>query len=149
MKLAACPAVTVWFAGCVVIVGATEAVVAVPDSAMMVVGVTGSLLVMVTLPESFPAIVGVNDTFNVALAPGAIVLGVVMPETPKGAPPTEIKETTRFAPPALVSVSVPLTVVPTVALPKLTLVGLTLICCTAAVAVPASETCPEETPASV
>ena len=123
--------------------------VPVPVSAMIVVGVCGSLLVMVMLPESFPAIVGENDTLNAALPPGAIVLGVVMPETPNAFPTTEIKEMSRFAPPALVSVNVPLAVVPTGALPKFKFVELTLICAGAVVAVPASATCCEETPVSV
>jgi len=149
VNVAVCPAVTVWFAGCVVMEGATDAEVPVPVSAMIVVGVCGSLVVMVMLPESFPAMVGENDTLAVALPPGAIVSGVVMPETPKGPPATEIKEMIRFAPPALVSVSVPLAVVPTVALPKFKFVELALICGGAVVAAAVSATCAEETPVSV
>ena len=123
--------------------------VPVPVSAMIAVGVCGSLLVMVMLPESFPAIVGENDTLNAALPPGAIVLGVVMPETPNAFPTTEINEMRRFAPPALVSVNVPLTVVPTGALPKFKLVEVTSICAGAVVAAPVSATCCDETPLSV
>jgi len=149
VNVAVCPAVTVWLAGCVVMEGATGVDVPVPVSVTIVVGVCGSLLVMVMLPESFPTVVGENDTLNVALPPGAIVLGVVMPETPNASPTTEIKEMSRFAPPALVSVNVPLAVVPTDALPKFKLVELTLICAGAVVAAPASATCCEETPVSV
>jgi hypothetical protein len=84
-------------------VGATELDVAVPARFTIAVGVCGSLLVIVIVPESFPAIVGVNDTFRFALPPGGIVLGVVIPETPKGVPVKEIKEMTRFAHPALLT----------------------------------------------
>ena len=103
---------------------------------------------MLMLPESLPAVVGVNDTFIVALPPGTIVLGVVMPETPNGPPFTEINEMIRFAPPVLVSVSEPFSVVPTVVLPKFSVVELRLICCGVVVATPVSATCPE-TPLSV
>lgn len=107
------------------------------------------MLVIMMLPESFPGVVGVNDTFIVALPPGTIVVGVAMPETPNGPPFTEINEMIRFAPPVLVSVSEPLRVVPTVALPKFSVVELTLICCCGGVATPESVICPEETPVSV
>jgi len=107
------------------------------------------LLVMVMLPESLPTVVGVNETFIVALLPGMIVPGVVIPETAKGLPLTEIKEMIRFAPPVFVTDSEPLTVVPAFALPKLRLVELKLICCAGTAARPASAICPEETPLSV
>ena len=149
MNVAVCPAVTVWFVGCVVMDGATGADVPVPVSVMIVVGTCGSLLVMVMLPESLPAMVGENDTVAVALPPGAIVLGVVMPETPKGPPSTVINEMIRFSLPVLVSVNAPLAVVPTVALPKFKLVELTVICGGAVVAAAARATCAEETPVSV
>jgi hypothetical protein len=132
-----------------VIVGATAAGVAVPVSAIVAVGVCGSLLVMIMLPVSFPAIVGEKEAFNVALAPGRIVLGVDMPETPKGPPLTEINEMTRFAPPVLLTVSEPLVVFPTTVLPKLRLVEFKLICCGATVATPVRAICPEETPSAV
>ena len=129
--------------------GVIAADVPVPVSVIVVVGVCGSLPAMVILPEPLPAVVGENDTLNVALPPGAIVPGVAMPETPKGPPLKEINEMIRFAPPTLVIVNVPWAVVPTVALPKFKLVELTLICGGAVVAVPASATCAEETPVSV
>lgn len=137
---------TVWFAGCVVIVGATVEEVPVPDSVTVAVGVFGSLLVIVILPESLPAVVGVKETFIVALPPGTMAPGVVIPETPKGPALMEITEMIRFAPPLFVSVSEPLVVVPTVVLPKFRLVELKLICCGDAVAMPASGSCPDETP---
>jgi hypothetical protein len=123
--------------------------VAVPVRVMVVVGVCGSLPVILILPELLPTVVGENDTLSVALPPGAIVLGVVMPKTLKGPPLEEINEMIRFAPPALVIVKVVWAVVPTVALPKFKLAELTLIRGGAVVAVPASATCAEETPVSV
>jgi hypothetical protein len=126
-----------------VIVGATGEEVPDPVRVIVAVGVCGSLLVMMMLPESLPAVVGENDTFTVALPPGTIVLGVVIPETPKGPWLTEINEMIRFAPPALVSVSEPLVVAPTVVLPKFRLVELKLICWGATVATPVSAICPE------
>jgi hypothetical protein len=123
-----------------VIVGATGEDVPVPLSVMIAVGVCGSLLVMVMPPESVPADVGEYDTVKTALLPGAIVLGVVMPETLNEPPLTEIIERIRFAPPAFGMVRVPLVVVPTVAVPKFRLVELTPICCGAVVAEPVSAT---------
>ena len=131
------------------IVGTTAEEVPDPARVIIAVGVCGSLLVTVMLPESLPAVVGENDTFMVTLPPGTIVLGVDMPETPKGLPLTEINEMIRFAPPGLASVSEPLAVAPTVVLPKFRLVELTLICGGATVATPVSATCPGETPLSV
>ncbi len=128
------------------IVGARLEEAPVPDSATVAVGVFGSLLVMVMLPESLPAVVGVKETFIVALPPGAMVPGVVIPETPKGPGLMEIREIIRLAPPLLVMLSEPLVVVPTVVLPKFRLVKLKLICCGDAVAMPASGSCPDETP---
>jgi hypothetical protein len=116
---------------------------------MVIVGVSGSLLVMLILPESVPVVVGENVTVKVALPAGAIVLGVVIPETPNGPALTEIREMVRLAPPALVILSVPLEVDPTVAVPKFKLVELTPICCGTGVAVPESATCSEEIPVSV
>src|SRR5712692_6791689 len=130
-------------------VGATDAAVAVPASEIVEVGVCGSLLVIVIAPESFAAIVGEYVTFKVALAPGMIVLGVVMPESPNGPPFMLIREIVRLEPPTLLTVAVPLPVLPTVMVPKFRLVGFTLICCGAVVAVPESATCSDETPASV
>jgi hypothetical protein len=137
VKVAVCPAVTVWFVGWVVIVGATGAAVPVPETETTDVGVCGSSLVIVTLPELLPDAVGEYVTFNRLLAPGAIVLGVVRPETVNGLPLVEIEEMVRLEPPTLLTVKVPFTVVPTVALPRFRLVGLTPICCGAAIAVPA------------
>jgi hypothetical protein len=99
------------------------------------VGVCGSLLVIVIAPELLPAIKGEYVTFKVALAPGTIVLGVTMPDTPKGPPLTLIRETIRLEPPTLLTVAVPLPVLPTAMAPKFRLVGFTLICCAAGVAV--------------
>ena len=129
--------------------GIIAADVAVPVRVIVVVGVCGSLPVILILPETLPAVIGENETLNVALLPGAIVLGVVMPKTPKGPSLKEIKEMIRFAPPALVIVNVLWAVVPTIALPKFKLVELTLICGGAVVAVAASATCGEDTPVSV
>ena len=148
VNVAVCPAVTVWFTGCVVIVGATAVAVPVPDTETADIGVCGSSLVIVTLPELLAGAVGEYVTFNELLAPGAIVLGVVRPETVNGLPLTEIEETVRLEPPTLLTVTVPFTVVPTVALPRFRLPGVTPICC-AVVAVPARATCPEVTPVSV
>ncbi len=148
MNVAVWPAVTVWFPGCVVIVGATGAAVAAPASEIVDVGVCGSLLVIVIVPESLPAIVGEYVTFKVALTPGAIVLEVVMPETPNGPALTLIREIVRSEPPTLLTVAVPLPVLPTVMVPKFRLTGFRLICCGAGVAVPERATCSEETPVS-
>ena len=104
---------------------------------------------MVTLPELVTAAVGEYETWNELLAPGAIVLGVVRPEIPKGLPLQEIEEMVRLEPPTLFTVMVPLAVVPTATLPRFKLAGLTAICCGATVALPARATCPEETPVSV
>jgi hypothetical protein len=143
MNLAVCPAVTVWLAGWVVIVGATAVDVPVPLRLTMVAGLCGSLLVMVIDPVALPAVEGVNDTLKLALPPGAIVLGVVMPVTPNELPLTEINETTRFAPPVLLIVTGPLVVDPVATLPKFRLVVLKLILCGEAVAEPVSVTAPE------
>jgi len=148
VNVAVCPAVTVWFAGCVVIVGAADAAVAVPASEIVDVGASGSLLVIVIAPELLPTIVGEYVKFRVTLAPGMIVLGVVMPETQNGPPLTPIMEIVRFEPPTLLTAAVPVPVLPTVAVPKLRLGGFTLICWGAGIAVPESATCCE-TPASV
>lgn len=130
-------------------VGATDAVVAVPASETVDVGVCGSLLVIAMAPELSAAIVGEYVTFKLALPPGMIVLGVVMPETPNGPPLTLIRDTVRLEPPTLLIVAVPLPVLPKVMVPKFKLVGFRLICCGAGVAVPESATCSDETPASV
>jgi hypothetical protein len=108
--------------------GATADAVPVPASATVIVGFTGSLLVIVMLPESLPTAVGLNVTPTFTLPPGVIVLGVVIPETPNGAPLTVINEIVRFAPPAFDMLSVLLSVVPTFALPKFRFVVLKLIC---------------------
>lgn len=130
------------------IVGATGADVAVPESVMIAVGSCGSLLMIVMLPESVPAAVGAKDTFKMALPPGAMVLGVAIPEIPKGVPLTEINERARFAPPEFVIVSAPLVVDPTVVLPKFRLLVLNVICC-GAVAAPVRATEPDKTPVLV
>src|SRR5882724_1078146 len=114
----------------------------------MDVGFSGSLLVMVIAPELLPTIVGEYVKFRVTLAPGTIVLGVVMPETPNGPPLTPTREIVRFEPPILLTAAVPVPVLPTVTVPKFKLVGFTLICWGAGIAVPESATCCE-TPASV
>jgi hypothetical protein len=132
-----------------VIVGAKVEEVPVPVRVTITVGEVGSLLVMVILPESLPAVMGVNETFIVALRPGAIVLGVVMPEIPNGPPFSESNEMIRFAPPEFVTVSEPFNVVPTAAFPKFSAVELKLICCGGIVATPESVTGPDTTPLSV
>src|SRR5260370_9064220 len=127
-KLAVCPAVTVWFAGGVVMGGATAAAVVGAVIEIVDVGICGSLLVIVIAPESFPAIVGEYVRFRVTLAPGRIVLGVVIPETPKGPGLTLTMEIVRLEPPTLLTVAAPCPVLPTVTVPRFTFVGLTLIC---------------------
>ena len=57
-----------------------------------------------------------------------MVFGVVIPVTPNAAPETVITEIVRSAPPAFVSVTADVPVVPVVTFPKLTLVGLILNC---------------------
>ena len=90
----------------------------VPGSggAALAVRLSGSLSVLVMLPESLPAEVGVNDRSNLAVLSGAIVLGVVTPETSKRPPPPGILKIFRFAPPVLVEVNESLTVLPTFSL---------------------------------
>ncbi len=150
VNVAVCPAVTVWFAGCVVIVGATVVAVPVPDTERTDIGVRGSSLVMVTLPVLVTDAVGEYVMLNELLALGAIELGVVRPETVNGLPLTEIEEMVRLEPPKLLIVTVPFAVVPTVTLPIFRLVaGVSSICCGAVVAVPARTTCSEVTPVSV
>jgi hypothetical protein len=142
--------VTVWFAGCVVIVGAIVVAVPVPDTERTDIGVRGSSLVMATLPVLVTDAVGEYVTLNELLALGAIELGVVRPETVNGLPLTEIEEMVRLEPPKLLIVTVPFAVVPTVTLPIFRLVaGVSSICCGAVVAVPARTTCSEVTPVSV
>lgn len=58
----------------------------------------------------------------------------------------EIKETVRLEPPRLVTVTVPVTVVPTVLVAQFRFVGVTLICGGVGIAVPVRATCPAETP---
>jgi hypothetical protein len=102
-----------------VIVGSVAMDVPDTEGAGPVVRLWGSLLVMVIRPESFPAIVRENDRFDLAVPFGAIVLGVAMPETPTGPPPTEFNETMlRLAPPALININLPLTVCPTASLAR-------------------------------
>ena len=103
--------------------GPTGVDVPVPVSVTIVVGFCGSLLVTEMLPDALPAIAGENETFKITLPPGVSVLGVDMPETPKELPLTEINEISKFVPPGLVNVNVPVVVVPIVALPKFKLVG--------------------------
>ena len=88
-------------------------------------------------------------TFKTTLAPAAIVLGVVTPETLNGPAPADTEEIVRLEPPTLLTVTVPFVDVPTTALPRLRLVGVTEICCAVVVAVPASATGPDVTPVSV
>src|SRR6266446_1820068 len=128
VNVAVCPAVTVWLPGCVVIVGATAVAVPVPDTVRTDEGVRGSSLVIVTLPVLVTGAVGVYATLNELLPPGAIVLGVVRPETVNELPGTEIEEMVRLEPPTLLTVTVPFAVVPTATLPRFRLAGLTPIC---------------------
>jgi len=64
----------------------------------------------------------------VALAPGMIVTGVVIPETPNGPVLTLIREIVRLEPPMLLIVAVPLPLPPTVVVPRFRLAGFRLIC---------------------
>ena len=107
------------------------------------------MLVIVMAPRSLPAIVGEYVTFKVALAPGLIVAGVVMPATPNGPPFTLIKESVKLEPPMLLTVAVPFPMLPTAMVPKFRLSGFRLICCGAGVAVPDRTTCSVGTLASV
>ena len=66
------------FVGFVVSVTAAATPVPAKETAF---GEFGALLVMVTLPANVPAVVGANNTLKVALAPAAIVAGVLSPLT--------------------------------------------------------------------
>src|SRR6267143_2934739 len=86
VKVAVCPAVTVWFAGCVVTVGAEDAAPPVPVSDT-VCGLFGALCVSVSVPVRVPVAVGVNFTLIVQDAPTATVLPQVpVPAKPKSPP---------------------------------------------------------------
>jgi len=144
--VAVCPAVTVWLAGCVVIVGATALAEPVPVSETVAVGVWGSLLLIERVPVAAPVTVGLKLTLMLTLPPGATVYGVVMPDTLNGAPLVDTEEMIRLDPPTLLTFNVPTAADPTVAVPRFKLAGLTLICCGVAVATPEICTCSEETP---
>jgi len=103
----------------------TGAAVPVPDR-LIVVGEAGSLLVTETVPVSVSAVVGEYVTVRAADCPALMVAGVVIPETPNGAPFTVIMLIFRSDPPELVSVTVEESFVPVVTDPKLTLLVLGL-----------------------
>jgi hypothetical protein len=126
----------------------TGLAVPVPVSEI-VVGDCGSLLLIEMSPESAPVLVGEKDTLTVADCPALMVFGVVIPETPNGAPFTLIIEMFRSEPPVFVRVKLAESLVPIVTEPKPTLAGFTLSCACAGVAFAASATGPEKAPASV
>jgi hypothetical protein len=93
-----------------------------------------ALLAMLTLPVKLPAVVGAKEAVNEALAPAAMLVGVVRPLTLKPLPLTAICDTSRGPVPELVIVKVSDFVCPSVKLPKLKIEGETEI--PACVAVP-------------
>ena len=73
------------------------AVEPVPANATVVVGLTGSLLVMESVPLAAPATVGWKVNPAETDWPTGIVFGVVIPLTPNPVPDTETKEIVRSA----------------------------------------------------
>ena len=101
-KVAVRPAVTVWFAGCVVIVGAEDAVPPVPVSDTAC-GLFGALSVSVSVPVRVPVAVGVNFTLIVQLTPAATELPQV-PNPAKPKSPVKLALKVRVVLPEFVSV---------------------------------------------
>ena len=99
----------------------------VPLNVTVVVGLTGSLLVIARVPDEAVAVAGLNVTDMVADCPALITFGVVIPVTPKPVPPTDIKETVRSAFPVFEIVKFEVPCVLTVTFPKLIAVLLTEI----------------------
>jgi hypothetical protein len=120
--VAVCPTVTVWLAGCVVIVGAAVDAVPVPVSDI-VCGLFGALSVRVRAPARFPAAVGLNFTLIVQLTPAATVLPQVpTPAKPKS--PLRLVEKVTVVAVLLVAVTnFRALLVPTAWLPKVNEVG--------------------------
>lgn len=88
----------------------------------------GELLTNVSVPENVPAVVGAKLTVHEALAPGAIVSGIVRPEYEKPVPDMEACVIVKLAVPGLEIVSVCVLLTPLLTLPKLTDAGLGEIC---------------------
>ena len=100
----------------------------VPLSAIVTVGLLGSLLVTATLPVTLPDVVGENVTVACADCPALMVFGVVIPLIPNSAPLIVMTDTVKSADPALLSVRVALPWSPVDTVPKLIETGLTDIC---------------------
>jgi hypothetical protein len=83
----------------------------------------GALLKMLMLPLTLPAVLGAKEAVNEALAPAAMLVGVLRPLTLKPFPLTVICETVNKAVPVFVMLKVCDFVCPSVRLPKLKLDG--------------------------
>ena len=81
-----------------------------------------------TEPVTVPAEVGANTTLNVALCPGAMLIGRVRPEVPNPAPTTLALEIVTLAVPGFWSVMVWELLAPVVTLGKLALTGVAESC---------------------
>ena len=94
----------------------------------MVRGDPFALLVTVTLPVTLPAAVGRKTTFRVVVAEGFNVAGVVIPDTEKPVPVTEMLEIFTAAVPVFVKTTCLVALEPVATLAKLTEVGLACNC---------------------
>ena len=101
----------------------SAAVVPVPVSATVAVGVVGSLLVMVMLPLAAPEVVGEKVRLTGTDCPAAMVRGVVIPVSPNSAPFKVTTETTKSAAPLLPMVKVDVPFEPIDTVPKPTDAG--------------------------
>ena len=93
--------------------------VPLPFSGTVMLGFTGSLLVIPRLPVALPEAAGVNVTAIWADCPAEIVFGVVIPPIVKSAPVTVSSETIRSVVPVLFSTRLLVLFDPTETLPKL------------------------------
>ena len=107
----------------------------VPARFTVMVGLVGSLLVIVSVPDVDPLDVGWNDSESSTDCPALMVLGVVIPPTPKSEPVTESIETVKSELPAFEIVRLALPVDPTLTVPNCTEVLLREICGPAVTAV--------------
>lgn len=120
IKVAVCPAVTVWLAGCVVMESAVEPV----PLREMARGEFTASLVTDMLPDAFPAVWGVNWSRNARFCPAATETEDIPPTTLKPAPEIVACEMVTAAAPELVRVSVWKLLKPVDTLPKEKLVAL-------------------------
>jgi len=88
-----------------------------------IVGEPTALLVTVIFPATLPAVVGLYAAVIVALAPGAKLTGVVIPETTTLATEDTMLEIEIWEVPMLVSRNVCVVVLPTTTFPKLAVEG--------------------------